>query len=929
MNKGLIEIPLIRRGTMMMTKLRYGIVLASMFLLVSGLALAQSGTTCAIGGKVIDDQGAPLPGAQVKLTSPDQIGGAQSKLTNAEGRFRFASLLRGTYTLEASLQGFDTAKRADIKVFVGETITIDLVLTIGKLEQEITVTGVAPVVDVKDSQMNSTNLDLQTLQNVGQQMRWKSSTDLINLAPGVVGGSAMGAASAVSNQWQLDGQSLLTYVGSGEDWQFPDLDILEEAKVSGSGANAEYGNFTGAMLNLITKSGGNTYEGLLSFSYSPFGWNEKNFDPGNPLYSLYNSPPRKQYSDLHAGLGGPIIKDKLWFYVSGGTIRQQTEITASQEGSVLGRETSQIPKGFAKLTFQIDKNNRLSASAEYEYWNMSNFGLSINRPAEATAKQAGPAMPLGLNFLHTFSENTFAEVKLGYFRGYWEQFPNQGRDVPQHYDRLTGLYSGNSGSWSENLSAQVNASATLTHHADDFLKGSHDFKFGVEFMRGTDNMKQDYTGGFTYTDNYYGYSYVYQDYRYMTLAYSYGFDLKSNGWKLSAFAQDSWTIGNRLTINPGIRWSTQRGYLPNLQSAAFFKPRNYIEPRIGLTFDVFGDHKTAFKAHYGRFHESFKTWYFNGVDPGYRDWVGYEVLLDGTKVEQWRVPYSKSAAMDPKIGIPYSDQFTVGLERTIMKDASLGLTFIYRTYKDFTGRVNTTAIWEEGPYTYEDPDGIEQTIQVYRQITPVEDDQFEITNPRAGLAPSLLITPKNKYTGISLSLNKRFSAGWMLHIDYTYSWSKGNMYNSGTASWGGNYFENPNRQINAYGNLIYDAPHALDIYGTVSLPLGISLSPRFTVQSGWNWTPYVQVSGIAGSPWVFLEPRGSERLPAQIALDLRLEKILALSDLYKLGLILDAFNIFNRGVPTGLYAQANGANYGKASSVCDPRYFRVGARFYF
>jgi hypothetical protein len=904
-------------------------VFVSLLVLLAGLAYSQSSTTGAIEGKVTDDQGAPLPGAQVKLYSPDLIGGAQTKVTNAEGKYRFVALLRGTYVLDASLAGFVTVKKDDIKIFVGQTITIDLVLKIGKLEQEVTVTGTAPLIDVKDSQMNATNLDKQMLQTVGSEMRWKSTASLINLAPGVKDGSAMGAPSKVSNQWQIDGQSLLTYMGSGEDWQYPDMDIIEEAKVSGSGANAEYGSFTGAMLNLITKSGGNRFEGLISTSYSPFNWNQKNFNPADPLFSLYGTTPRNLYFDFHAGLGGPIIKDKLWFYVSGGSNKRQTEIKASEAGAVLGRETFQIPKSFAKLTFQIDKNNRLSAFAEYEYYKWSNKGLSVNRAADATFYEVGPGLPVALNFLHTFTDNTFAEIKLGYYDEYFEQRPNQGRDVPEHYDYLTGKVTGNYSTWTENATSQVMASATLTHHADDFIKGSHDFKIGVEFMRGTDDMKLGYAGGFKYTDNYYGYSYVYFDYRYMTFAYSYGFDLKSNGWKVSAFAQNSWTIGDRLTINPGVRWSIQRGYLPNLQSEAFFKPRNYIEPRIGLTFDIFGDHKTAFKAHYGRFYESLKTWYFNGVDPGYQDWVGYEVLQDGTKVELWRVPYSRPATMDPKIGIPYSDQFTVGLERTIMKDASLGLTFIYREYKDFIGRVNMTAIWERSPYTFEDQNGNPQTIEVYRQTSPGSDDRFEITNPRAGLSPSLLITPKNKYTGISISLNKRFSAGWMFHVDYTYSQAKGNMYNSGTASWGGNYFENPNRQINAYGNLIYDAPHSLNIYGTVSLPLGFVFTPRFMYQSGGNWTPYVQVSEIAGSPWVFLESRGSERLPAQIALDLRLEKLFTFTERYKLSLILDAFNIFNRGVATGLRTQVNGAKYGKASGICDPKYFRVGMRFYF
>jgi hypothetical protein len=285
--------------------------------------------------------------------------------------------------------------------------------------------------------------------------------------------------------------------------------------------------------------------------------------------------------------------------------------------------------------------------------------------------------------------------------------------------------------------------------------------------------------------------------------------------------------------------------------------------------------------------------------------------------------------MDPKVGIPYSDQFTVGLERTILKDASIALTYISRTYKDFTGRVNMTAVWEPGSYTYIDENGNLHTIQVYRQTSPSEDDRFMITNPRAGQSSSLLITPKNTYSSFSVALNKRYSNGWMFHLDYTYSRAKGNMYNSGTASWGGNYFENPNRQINAYGYMIYDSPHALSVYGTVALPLGFVLSPKFTVQSGGNWTPYVQVSEIAGSPWIFLTSRGSERLPAYVSLDFRLEKVFPFTERTKLGLVLDVFNVLNRGVPTYVYGQVDGPNYRKAGGVCDPRYFRVGARFYF
>jgi len=205
-----------------------------------------------------------------------------------------------------------------------------------------------------------------------------------------------------------------------------------------------------------------------------------------------------------------------------------------------------VTKAFGKLAYQINPNNRLWTFVEYEYWNMQNFGLSVNRPVEATNDQVGPAVAMAFNFLHTFTENTFSEIKLGYYDEYWEQRPNQGRDVPQRYDWLTGLYSGNSSWAAQNGTNQFTASATVTHHADDFIKGSHDFKVGVEYMRGKDNMKMEYAAGFTYTDNY-PFSYYYYDYRYTTFAYSYGFDIKSNGWKSSSLSPSgigwvsSWT----------------------------------------------------------------------------------------------------------------------------------------------------------------------------------------------------------------------------------------------------------------------------------------------------------------------------------------------------------------------------------------------------
>jgi hypothetical protein len=307
----------------------------------------------------------------------------------------------------------------------------------------------------------------------------------------------------------------------------------------------------------------------------------------------------------------------------------------------------------------------------------------------------------------------------------------------------------------------------------------------------------------------------------------------------------------------------------------------------------------------------------------------YDVRPGGQKIEVWRQAYSANSKMAPVVRIPYSDQFTVGLERVMFTDVVVGVTFMYRVYKDFIARMNETATWVQFPYTYKDQNGVSQTIMLYEKSESSPDDHFVIGNPRKGEYGSVILTPKNTYKGLTFSINKRFSNNWMLHFDYTYSQTKGNHTNSTTAAWGGIFYESPNRQINASGYLPYDAPHAVNLYGTAALPLGIVVTPKFSWQSGWNWTPYVKVSSISGSPSINVTSRGSRRLPAQVSFDIRAEKVFDFSRKMKVSLIFDAFNVFNRGVETSVQSRVTLADYGKALAVCEPRFFRVGMKFYF
>jgi outer membrane receptor for ferric coprogen and ferric-rhodotorulic acid len=193
----------------------------------------------------------------------------------------------------------------------------------------------------------------------------------------------------------------------------------------------------------------------------------------------------------------------------------------------------------------------------------------------------------------------------------------------------------------------------------------------------------------------------------------------------------------------------------------------------------------------------------------------------------------------------------------------------------------------------------------------------------------VILTPKNSFTGITLFFEKRFSNGWMLHADYTYGRAKGNHTNvmSGGNGATTNYL-NPNLQINSYGFLPFDPTHNLQIYGSFELPLGFSFSPRLTVRSGNPWARDVKLA-FSGSPLVNIEPRGSQRLPMRIDLDFRLEKSFRIRDRMRFGLIVDVFNLINRGIETGVYTTVTTSYFGKARTVNDGRYIRVGARLLF
>src|SRR3954462_10610006 len=231
------------------------------------LAAAQT-QTGTVEGKVLDQQGALLPGVNVTLTGPR---GAQTTATDAQGMFRFVGVEPGAYALKAERTAFLSESQPDIVVGLGKTVTAEFSLKVGGVTESVEVTA-ATTVDVKSSATH-TNISNEMLELT--PIYSPTSTGLLNYAPGINNSSAYGAQGSYGNALLMDGVDTRDPQG-GSAWTFFNQNLIQEIQVSGLGAPAEYGGFTGAIINTVTKSGGNAFTGLFSYRHTDKGLSSKN-----------------------------------------------------------------------------------------------------------------------------------------------------------------------------------------------------------------------------------------------------------------------------------------------------------------------------------------------------------------------------------------------------------------------------------------------------------------------------------------------------------------------------------------------------------------------------------------------------------------------------------------------------------------------------
>ncbi len=921
-----------------MVRIRFRTALALCALLASASLHAQQ-LRGVIRGTVKSKDGAVLPGATVTINSPSYIIKNATTTTNDRGEYRFPLLDPGIYEVKVELHGFATGSTTGIRLLLGQSLDIPVILEPEGVSKTITVES-SPVVDKRASQLG-TNFTQEVLQNIPSG---RSVNSVLKFTPGSSEDTAdsgivtVNGASVRGNALQVDGVDV-TDPTVGTQLAGLNFDNIEEIQVETAGHSAEYGQFAGAVVNSVTKSGGNKLSGEGNIYYEGKSLTSKN---GQDIKNTFGLTPNqiKKFIDTQGQLGGPVIKDKIWFFGSYGYQDRDDVVSGFPELS--NRNTN---LGFAKLTWQPTPKNKVVGFVNYDSLDRDNRGAGSLVPPESTRSQTGHGWTPQFEYTGTFNPTTYVQGRAAFVDENFDLIPKNGE--PAHFNLDTGRQEVSDGRLDINKRKRKQFVGSLSHYQDNFLGGNHDFKFGFEYENSSEF--RDFTaqqGLFYYDTGGAGAASI------PTYVYTVQDPAERDAiHRASFYAQDSWTIKNRLTVNAGVRFDKNKSLFPTQTGAngqtiaAVNDVADFSDwsPRIGLAFDPTGDGKSAIRAAYSRIVGANITQYFSGINPNAISGqlhivcggpADQGVCAPGQKFSDVLAEFGASTTtIDPNFGTPLTDEYSVGVEREVFSNFSFGANYIERREKRLPETVElrqfaprTTTI--RGDERVNDQNQVVETIPD-KQITvfdPITDSQQIITNPSIA---------KREYRAFELIVSKRMSNKWQMMSSFVVSRSAGLLgtdFNDSSSISG--IFGSPNNLINAFGNLQLSRPYAFKINGTYQGPWGVNLGGFYQFISGTPYTRTARVAVVNSQPvTIFAEPRGSHRLDPIHELNMRVEKEFRLGPA-RLSGILDVFNLLNIDTPVDVRTRTVGDpstaaasnRFGAPLDLFDPRTVRLAAR---
>jgi carboxypeptidase family protein/TonB-dependent receptor-like protein len=792
-----------------------GLFLLSLALASPSPAQVQGGN---LYGRVLDEQGRPLPGATLLLSGPGAPGSAAS---DALGQFRFLGLAPGRYTLEARLTGFSPFRYADLILAVGHNTTIEVTLT-GAVTELLRVTAASPLLDERRVVTGATLTGTQLEKVPTARDPWA----LLSQVPGVlldrvnVGGnesnrqaSFVGPGSAANQAvWTVDGVTLTDLAQTGSSPTYYDFDSFAEVQVTTGGADAALPT-GGVNLNLVTKRGTDLWRGSGRYVVDRGAWQSGlDFDrdklgqagPWNKGYAqpqIHRADRIDRYLDDGVEGGGPLWKDRLWFWGA------WSETLVDRRTLYDYQDDSHVGTGNAKLNAQLSSANSGVLFFLRGERLQRGQGVSPTRPPETSYDASGPTDLYKIEDTHIVSPTLFLTGLLARTSSGFNLVPEGGLSVNPSFDESFVWHNSFLEFKTDRPQQQAKLDGSRFWNSG---KIAHELKFGAGYRKADVQSLSRWAGSGFQLDFYRSYGYPYNVLALSRDGFS-NFSVKTT----AAYLQDTLSRGN-LTANLGLRYDLQTGRdnphgiranpaFPDLLPAISAPGRSIgfdwrsIAPRLGLTYALGKERKTLLHGSYARFADQLDSGAANWLDPFYPGAYVY-VYYDDKNGDGQAQPgeivdpplrYSQnydpahpgipltSRAVDPNLRPPKTDEILLGLDHSPLPDLVLGLTLTWRRLSDLLER--QLLVFDGDAFA---PENLGSVGRVHRRddyvpvtLTGVLPNGETYTQTIYQLRPgitsrggSLLVNGDREqiYKGLTLSFDKRlshrFMANGFLHL---------------------------------------------------------------------------------------------------------------------------------------------------------------------
>ena len=952
-------------------------MMSLVFLAAMASAAEQTGN---IQGTAVFEDGSAAPGVEVTARSVDG-GPAYTMVTNAKGGFRFLALPPGEYECSFDLKGYNKIIQKGIVVRVGRRTPVHAALGHESIREEtVTAGGVRAGYHTENEKLpigrsvqdlvqltpgsltpgGGTQISRKDIETIPSRNRYY--TDYLNLVPGMTPEIKSHGSTAMDNRYNLDGMDITDPV-SGTSPIGLNMDIIEEIQVQSGGLSAEHGSMRGAVINVVTKSGGNKLSGTASMYMNHHSLRSDN--TGGLFKEKVETGQRFQF-EPGITLGGPIIKDKLWFFGSLGMKYGQTYAPGfpyDKKEQINPSSTKIFP--YIKFTYAPNQAQLFNLSYNYSDMRYNYHDAYSNYSESVSRRYSEPAHFLHGNWLYRISDRFYTHVDIGYLNHTAGLYARQ--DGPTYVDLKTNRYSGG---YYINQDKTKKNRFTLDFDGNYFLDGfggaDHELKFGASYRTADlQTMVHTREDGTSYIEKYPTPSGSYE-YKYGK-NFNGGYEQSTDFRRISAYIQDTIAFG-KLTANIGIRFDKEQTNFPaQNQSEQPLKnpfgnpidrriPKDEtpfkwssISPRLGLTYALNDRGKTLVCASYSRYADQLgKSVWPESVHP-IQPFV-YGVKLDPKTGAA--IPGSEYSVLTPNpvsvgypgysLKVPVLNELIFGVKRDVSKDWSVGLRYIHKWDRNLiedvdASRLNVDKLMKNGTFEWIDYQAVTTTdpyskkpVTFYNDLNPNRTPKEYLVNPPGA---------ERNYNGLELTFNKRFSNRWLLLGSFTWSNLKGLISTSYDAQ-GNGYsclFNNPNSHVNADGHLENERRFQFKTFGQYQTPWwGINLGAFFQFTSGQRWTRQVSSSYLKdvvlkqGFTTINAEERGRYAYPAQALLDLRIEKQFK-STKFMPTVYLDVFNLFNSGAATYYNTDSSKPymKYKEELGWIEPRIFRLGSKIEF